>query len=244
MRWLWGARLQTPTSIIISKCEGLLQSNVNNTVPKLVHFCLRAQLFTWLLYKCTDLSGRNPFEVKAASADKRCVSFLFFFRPTLWRLTQKSVWGRQLYESVLRDSHESVYCSLLCGGFILVWQTADAGCRLTATALLDSCWRDNVQLTILPFPPPLPYVGGWHGWSHSSGSWSHVNVRLVAFYCLSLFDYRPGWLQTFLPSDRRAIKSDPSQLPTLPSRKIKWLDLASNVVVFLKTSLSRCSPSA
>lgn len=142
-----------------------------------------------------------------------------------------------------------------CVLFTLSWWLylglTNSWCRLSADGdsfvgfmLTRQCATNNSA-----FSAASPICGGWvggcHGWSRSSGSWSHVNVRLVAFYCLSLFAYKPGWLQTFLPSDRRAIKSDPSQLPTLPPRKKKkWFDLASNVAVFLKTSLSRCSPSA
>lgn len=132
-------------------------NSVNKTRPKLVHFCLRAELFTWLLYKCTDLSGRNLFDVKVASADK-CRFFLLLLTHFTKAHFKKCAWMAVIQISVTWFAW-SVCCSLLCCGFISFRQTADAGCQLTATALLDSCWRDNVQPTTLPFLPPLSYVG-------------------------------------------------------------------------------------
>lgn len=119
-----------------------------------------------------------------------------FFRPATRRPTQKSVRGRQSCEPVLRDLYESV-----CSPLFLQWLNlglTNSWCRQTATALLGTCWRDNVPLTILPLRPPPPYVCGWRGgWSPSCGGRNHVHVgRLAAAYGLSLTlnqvdDYSP-----------------------------------------------------
>lgn len=80
--------------------------------------CTNAQ--TWVEGICLKSRWRRQ---------TRGVSF-FFFWPTLQRLTQKSVRGWQYHKSVLRDSHESVYCSLLLWWLYL--RSANSWCRLSA----------------------------------------------------------------------------------------------------------------
>lgn len=154
---------------------------MNSTRPK--HFCSRAELFTWLLYKCKDLSGRNLFEVKVVSAVKRCF-FLLLLTHFTKAHSERCAWMAVIQSSFTWFAWKCVLFSPLWWLYLV---STNSWCRLSA----DSDSFVGIMLTRQrainnsAFSAASPICGGCHGGSHSSARWRHFNVWLGPFFIIS-----------------------------------------------------------